>query len=128
MSACFSPGRDALSKSPATTHGLVAYEWAASAKRGDLLCWLLSWPRKREVTRAPQAHESSRSESFGASEARTSKSIATEVAPTGGLLPALVRHSTASAIAGASELSAIQPAPPYCIEAWEELFDHAGSR
>jgi len=32
----------------------------ASAKRGGLLFWLLfSWPRKRKVTRAPKAHESS---------------------------------------------------------------------
>ena len=100
----------------------------ASAKRGGLLFWLLfSWPRKRKVTRAPQAIESSCSESLGASETRTSKSIATEVAPTGGLLPALAHHSIDSAISGAPELLAIQPAPFVASMRGKELFDHAGS-
>jgi hypothetical protein len=56
----FSHGQDARSKSPAPAHGRAAHRWAASAKRGGLLFWLLfSWPRKRNVTRAPKAHESS---------------------------------------------------------------------
>ena len=82
MSAPFRQHRDVLSKSPAPAHGLAAHEWAASAKRGGLLFtpgilpsalragfavraapaaqWLLfSWPRKRKVTRSPQAIESS---------------------------------------------------------------------
>ena len=59
----FSPGQDALSKSPAPAHGLAAHGWAASAKRGGLSLWLLSlWPRKEKVTRLPQADESSCSE------------------------------------------------------------------
>jgi hypothetical protein len=50
---------DVLSKSPAPAHELAAHGWAASAKRGGLLFWLLfSWPRKRKVTRLPQADES----------------------------------------------------------------------
>jgi hypothetical protein len=36
----FSPGQDALSKSPAPAHGLAAHGWAASAKRGGLSLWL----------------------------------------------------------------------------------------
>ena len=56
----FSPGQDALSKSPTPAHGLAAHEWAASAKRGVDFSWLLLfWTSKREVTRAPQEHESS---------------------------------------------------------------------
>src|SRR5690348_6327648 len=52
----FSSGQDALSKSQAPAHGLAAHGWAASAKRGGLLFWLLfSWPRKRKVTRSPKA-------------------------------------------------------------------------
>src|SRR6185312_9757743 len=59
----FSPGQDALSKSPAPAHGLAAHGWAASAKRGGLSLWLLSlWPRKEKVTRLPKADESSCSE------------------------------------------------------------------
>jgi hypothetical protein len=47
---------DVLSKSPGPAHGLAAHGWAASAKRGGLLFWLLfSWPRKRKVTRSPKA-------------------------------------------------------------------------
>src|SRR5665213_3583674 len=54
----FRQHKDVLSKSPAPAHGLAAHGWAASAQRGGLLFWLLfSWPRKRQVTRAPQAHE-----------------------------------------------------------------------
>jgi hypothetical protein len=56
----FSRGHDARSKSPAPAHGLAAQGWAASAKRGVVFSWLLLfWTSKREVTRAPQAHESS---------------------------------------------------------------------
>src|SRR6185312_9467399 len=36
----FSPGQDALAKSPAPAHGLAAHGWAASAKRGGLSLWL----------------------------------------------------------------------------------------
>jgi hypothetical protein len=51
----FSPGQDALSKSPAPPHGLAGQGCPASAKWGGLLFWLLfSWPRKRKVTRAAQ--------------------------------------------------------------------------
>jgi len=46
------------SKSPAPAHGLSAHGWAESAKRGVVFSWLLFWTSKREVTRAPQAHES----------------------------------------------------------------------
>src|SRR6185437_13119671 len=50
---------DVLSESPAPTHELAAHGRAASANRGGLLFWLLfSWPRKRKVTRLPQADES----------------------------------------------------------------------
>ena len=39
---------------------LPPMEWAASAKRGVVFSWLLLfWTSKREVTRAPEAHESS---------------------------------------------------------------------
>lgn len=49
---------DVLSKSPAPAHGLAGRS-PASAKWGGLLFGLrFSWPRKRKVTRAPEAHES----------------------------------------------------------------------
>ncbi len=49
---------DVPPKSPAPAHGLAAQGWAASAKRGVVFSWLLLfWTSKREVTRAPKAHE-----------------------------------------------------------------------
>jgi len=36
----FSPGQDALSKSPAPAHGIAAHGWAASGKRGGFSLWL----------------------------------------------------------------------------------------
>ena len=65
LSVPFRQYMEVLSKSPAPTHGLAAHGWAASAKRGGLLFWLLfSWPRKRKVTRLPQAVESRRLENL----------------------------------------------------------------
>ena len=58
MSTRFRQHKDVLSKSPAPPHGLAAHGWAASAKRGVVFSWvLLFWTSKREVPRAPQAHE-----------------------------------------------------------------------
>ena len=47
-----------LSKSPTPPHGLAGQGRPESATRGGLLFWLLlSWPRKRKVTRPPQEDE-----------------------------------------------------------------------
>jgi hypothetical protein len=51
----FSPGQDALSKSPAPAHGLAAQGWAASAKRGGLSLWLsFSLATQRESNSASE--------------------------------------------------------------------------
>jgi len=53
--------KDALSKSPATAHGLAGHGCTASAKRGVVFSWvLLFWTSKREVPRPPVADESPR--------------------------------------------------------------------
>jgi hypothetical protein len=56
----FSPGQDALSKSPAPAHGLAGQE-ARQAPSGVafLFGYLSLWPRKEKVTRLPKADESS---------------------------------------------------------------------
>jgi hypothetical protein len=54
----FSPGQDALSKSPAATHGLVGRS-PASAEEGGLLFGDFLLAIQEKVTRAPKAHESS---------------------------------------------------------------------
>ena len=56
----FSSGHDARSKSPAPTHGLAGHDARQAPSGGVVFSWLLLfWTSKREVTRAPQAHESS---------------------------------------------------------------------
>ena len=54
----FSPGQDALSKSPATAHGLVGRS-PASAEEGGLLFGGFLLAIQEKATRAPKAHESS---------------------------------------------------------------------
>ena len=54
----FSPGQDALAKSPAATHGLVGRS-PASAEEGGLLFGDFLLAIQEKVTRAPKAHESS---------------------------------------------------------------------
>ncbi len=55
----FSPGQEALSKSPAAAHGLVGRS-PASAEEGGLLFGDFLLATQEKATRAPQAHESSR--------------------------------------------------------------------
>lgn len=54
----FSSGHDALSKSPAATHGLAGQR-PASAEEGGLLFGDFLLATQEKVTRAPKAHESS---------------------------------------------------------------------
>jgi hypothetical protein len=72
----FSPGQDALSKSPAPAHGLAAHGEGMDARVeatqerlpdgrqapsgvAFLFGYLSLWPRKEKVTRLPKADESS---------------------------------------------------------------------
>ncbi len=81
----FSPGQDALPKNPASPHGLAAHGWAASAKWGGLSLWLaFSLATQRESNSASVGGRKLVALKLSAlKEATTSKSIATEVAPTG---------------------------------------------
>src|SRR6185312_7710981 len=56
----FSPGQDALSKSPAPAHGLFGQDaQQAPSEVAFLFGYLSLWPRKEKVTRLPQADERS---------------------------------------------------------------------